>query len=281
MNPCHRAFRSKLFSIKWQRLTASQQKHSKFMSIIIFGLMLLSPAVPVFVLYTISLQTLRRYMQTADSSAWGDNQWGFGQILAPLLWGPVVLQLIDCLLMDEPREEAAKRFGVKKTATTARPRATPILGSVQGNSTAVTQTTPAIARSGSNSQPPPPAYTAAVPTSPVIVPSSPLSPSVTQVATQGPSPTQHQQTNHDTTIGTAAAQSSAMTASATSSSTLQPQNAATEGDPGLVGSFRKRTTFDSTTGDDTDDGPNAAVATASVVDQSARVVTGEASRRAL
>ena len=242
--------------------------------------MLLSPAVPVFVLYTISLQTLRRYMQTADSSAWGDNQWGFGQILAPLLWGPVVLQLIDCLLMDEPREEAANRFGVKRTTTTARPRATPILGSVQSNSTAVAQITPAMARSGSNSQPPPPAYTAAVPTSPVIVPSSPLSPSSTQVATQGPSPTQQQQTHHDTTIETAAAQCSSLAASATSSSTLQPQNAATEGDPGLVGTFRKRTTFDSTTGEDANDDTDTTMATASVVDQSTRVVTGEASRRA-
>ena len=44
---------------------------------------------------------------------------------------------------------------------------------------------------------------------------------------------------------------------------------------GLVGSFRKRTTFDSTNDEDMDEGSDRNVATASVADSSMRAVTGD------
>lgn len=217
------------FALLYQGVRYAWKHHSKPISLVILGVILLSPALPVWILYSVQLDTLRQYMQTANSKSWSDNQWGFGQITAVLLWGPVAMQIIDVLFVKDLREEAAELYEIESESTgppagrapstggsTHRPVMPPATTATAQESTAAAQ-----ARTSTEAPQPPP-YS---PASPIVEPATPASPSATA---GGPTAT---------------------------SSSLQPPPPPTttmtqEIDLSLAGNLRKRTTFDSTVEND-------------------------------
>lgn len=226
------------FVLLHQAVHYAWKHYSKEISLAILGAILLSPAVPVFILYSFQLTTLRRYMHTADSKAWGDDQWGFGQITAVLLWGPVVMQLMDVLLMHSVRKEAAEYYEVEKKPVQQRPAARPAAASQRqpaASAQGAIVTPPAATEETNTAQPPP--YSANIPTSPVVDPASPSSP------TSAPSSTVTT-TAPDHLAPPPPATANGDTATSTSLSANHPPSS--EIDLALAGNLRKRTTFDST-----------------------------------
>jgi hypothetical protein len=79
----------------WQATIIAAYSAARWVGWVVLATSLMASFLPPAILYTVQLARYRSYMQTADSSSYDDNQWGFGQVTAVLVWGPAFMQLFD------------------------------------------------------------------------------------------------------------------------------------------------------------------------------------------